>query len=197
MQDLKVDQLSDGFQCRGEAAEAAWGLLPFNGLTQDLNLSKWKNRLPTSLASLFVGYRGEVVHGIEEWDVSSVTDMSYTFAGLEEEDFKFRNKMNPAIGSWNVGQVQTMRGMFFDNEMFDQNLQLWSVNATTDMESMFEEASAFNGIISSWDVSQVQNMNRMFKGAVNFNIPLDLWKVHNVGTDEKSIYVHVFRGSRI
>ena len=42
--------------------------------------------------------------GIETWDVSNVTDMSYMFC--------YAKNFNEPLNSWNVSKVKNMRGMF-------------------------------------------------------------------------------------
>ena len=51
----------------------------------------------------------ESVYGnISEWDVSSVTNMSYLFYANSSEDSSF----NEDIGDWDVGSVTNMSYMF-------------------------------------------------------------------------------------
>jgi surface protein len=116
---------------------------------------------------------------IGNWDVSNVTDMSWMFYGgdLEVPDF------NQPIGNWNVSSVTNMTGMFATNEgssPFNQPIGDWDVSNVTDMSRMFSGASNFNQPIGNWVVSNVTDMDEMFFGADTFNQPIGNWDVSNV-----------------
>ena len=88
--------------------------------------------------------------------------------------------MNPAIGGWEVGEVLTMYGMFYNNVEFNQNLNDWDTAKVTNMISMFNGATAFNGDISKWNTAKVTNMRLMFHGATAFNGDIGDWNVSKV-----------------
>ena len=106
--------------------------------------------------------------GIELWNVSNVTNMSYMFL---HSDF------NQDISSWNVSNVTNMSGMFYESS-FNQDISSWDVSNVTDMSSMFS-GSDFNQDISSWDVSNVTDMSCMFWNS-SFNLDISSWNVSNV-----------------
>ena len=174
VQELDVSALSDGFYCRIIAA------FPFDDLAINLNLTLWKDNLPTSLDSLFGHYNGSTVFGIEAWDVSSVIDMSNMFTGA--------SKFNSSIGSWNVSSVTDMSFMFRGASKFDSDIGSWDVSSVTDMYSMFEYAIEFNSDIGSWDVSKVTDMGYMFRDAHKFNQDLSCWPVSE-GAFLKNIFL--------
>ncbi len=106
----------------------------------------------TDMSELFSG-NDEIKYsrdfsGIESWNVSNVTDMSYMF---------LNSSFNKNISSWDVSNVTNMSWMFA-NSSFNQNISSWDVSNVIDMSDMFKYAS-FNLDISSWDVSNVTNMN--------------------------------------
>ena len=110
---------------------------------------------------------------IKEWDMSSVTDMSYIFYNALS--------FNQDISNWDVSSVTNMRGMFCGAEAFNRNISNWDVSSVTDMYGMFWNAKAFNQDISNWDVSSVTNMNNMFLNAHAFNQDISNWRnVSNV-----------------
>jgi cysteine-rich repeat protein/surface protein len=109
---------------------------------------------------------------LDSWDVSSVTDMAYTF--YEARSF------DQDISSWDVSMVTTMARMFPAAESFNQPLDSWDVSSVTNMEWLFLDAESFNQPLNSWDVSNVNNMWSMFKDATSFNQPLDSWDVSSV-----------------
>ena len=69
---------------------------------------------------------------------------------------------NGDIGSWNVGKVKNMAGMFSLTNKFIKNIGNWDVSNVTMMGYMFQSAKAFNMDISNWNVSKVTNMTQMF-----------------------------------
>lgn len=109
--------------------------------------------------SKFVG------RGIENWDVSSMTDAS--------EMFYNALLFNAPIGSWDVRKTQKFEKTFA-NTPFNQPLSNWQLQSATDLNSMFER-SDFNQDISRWDVSRVSNMNGLFANATDFQQDLCLW----------------------
>ena len=58
--------------------------------------------------------------GIENWDVSNVTDMNGMFC--------FAENFNQPIGNWDVSKVTNMYGMFKGAEKFNQPLDNWNLS---------------------------------------------------------------------
>ena len=119
------------------------------------------------------------IPGIENWDVSKVTNMKNMFNNAA--------KFNGNISGWNVSQVEDMSGMFAHAQAFNQDISNWKVGNVKNMGGvnfykggMFEGAKAFNQDLSKWDVSKVENMSYMFNGATAFNQDLSNWNVSNV-----------------
>ena len=81
-------------------------------------------------------------------DVSKITNMSLLFSTLGYGLSLF----NGDISKWDVSNVETMCGMFWD--------------------------SKFNGNISKWDVSNVENMSTMFWNS-NFDSDISNWKIND------------------
>ena len=106
--------------------------------------------------------------GIESWNVSNVTDMSWMFSD---------SSFNQDISSWDVSNVKNMKGMF-SGTTFNQNISSWDVSNVTDMSSMFSHSS-FNQNVCSWDVSKVENMRNMFENS-SFDKNISEWNVSNV-----------------
>ena len=120
---------------------------------------------------------------LNNWNVSSVTDMSGMFSGA--------TSFNQPLSGWNVSSVTDMSGMFsspfFRATSFDQPLNDWDVSSVTDMSSMFSSATSFNQPLSGWNVSSVTSMSSMFSSATSFNQPLSGWNVSSV-TDMSSMF---------
>ncbi|AVN60327.1 BspA family leucine-rich repeat surface protein [Mesoplasma entomophilum] len=126
----------------------------------------------TSLRTAFYENRNEKIEGIEEWNLSEVTDMSSMFSNA-------RN-FNQDLSSWDVSNVTNMSYMFSNARNFNQDISKWDVSNVTNMSYMFSNNSSFNQDLSSWDVSNVTNLSYMFSDAWNFNQDISKWDVSNV-----------------
>lgn len=101
----------------------------------------------TDLSGLFSGEVTRKFNGnINEWDVSSVTDMRFIFA---------ESMFNGDISRWDVSNVTNMSHMF-EKSKFNGDISKWDVSKVENMECMFLHTN-FNGDISQWDVSNVKN----------------------------------------
>ena len=120
------------------------------------------------------------VPGINDWDVSNVTNMDEMFFGA--------TAFNQDIGNWDVSNVTNMRSMFYDATAFNQDIGNWDVSNVTDMDRMFYRTTAFNQDIGNWDVSNVTNMRGMFYDATAFNQDIGSWDVSNVTNMESMFY---------
>ena len=149
---------------------------------EDIYLGDIDTSAITDMSSLFVkGYdeydeiiinERENFDGIEFWNVSNVTDMSYMFA--------YCSNFNQPLGSWDVSNVTDMYYMFLGCKNFNQPLNSWNVSNVTHMSEMFSGCKNFNQPLNSWNVSNVIDMSGMFSGCGNFNQPLNSWNVSNV-----------------
>ena len=112
--------------------------------------------------------------GIDNWNVSNVTDMKYMFANCTH----FRGIVN----DWDVSNVTDMTGMFRGCKRFDGNgLENWDVSNVKYMNSMFNNCGELNTDFSKWDVSNVIDMSGMFRYCEKFTgIGLSNWDVSNV-----------------
>ena len=105
--------------------------------------------------------------GIESWNVSNVTDMSYMFSN---------SSFNRDISSWDVSNVKDMSGMFAGSS-FNMDIYSWNVSNVNNMNCMFN-GSSFRKNISSWDVSNVKDMREMFSDSSNKSYKILLRKIH-------------------
>jgi surface protein len=106
------------------------------------------------------------------WDVSSVTTMSYMFYSAASA--------NPDTSNWDVSNVTDMTYMFFGATSANPDTSNWDVSNVTDMNSMFRNASSANPDTSNWDVSNVTRMGGMFLNATSANPDTSNWDVSNV-----------------
>ena len=106
-------------------------------------------------------------------DTSLITDMSGLFSFERRKDFS-------GIGNWNVNNVTSMRGMFYNCYSFNEDIGKWNVSNVNNMGDLFYNCINFNQNISEWNVSNVINMRGMFNGCKNFNQPLNKWNISKV-----------------
>ncbi len=120
-------------------------------LIQDtsIKLSDIDTSLITDMSGVFAGdlYNGHPAprsdfSGIENWDVSNVTDMERMFYDCVD--------LNIDISSWNVSKVKYMGYMFTSCEKFNQDLSLWDISNVIDMGSMFSYCESFKQSLESW-----------------------------------------------
>ena len=100
------------------------------GEGETLDVSSLTNFICDDFSNIFSGLK-EVKHiiGLENWDVSKVTNMKEMFADCDN--------FNADLSKWNVSSVKDMRSMFWDCENFNSDLSNWDVSNVTDMRNMF------------------------------------------------------------
>lgn len=147
---------------------------------------------------------------LNHWNVSNVTDMSWTFLGSSSASSLFNGDItgwnvsnvtnmrgmfghatsfNRAIGGWNVGNVTNMSAMFFRAHAFNAHISSWNVGNVTDMSEMFRSATSFNQNLGGWNTGKVTNMDSMFENIGNsFNPNVSNWNVANVTSMERMFY---------
>lgn len=157
------------------------GLFPhiyFNGefdAEKLLYVEQWGSQQWSSMAHAFMGCRNLIyLDNTRSPDLTGVTDMSDMFS------YATNFNMNPGFSDWNVSQVTKMQGMFYNANLFNQDIGNWDVSNVTSMNSMFTRAYDFNHDIGAWDVSNVTDMNYMFFDAVDFNQNIGSWDVSKV-----------------
>ena len=62
----------------------------------------------------------------------------------------FNGSPNASMNSWDVSNVTSMFGMFYNATAFNQPIGNWNVSKVTDMSYMFWGATAFNQNLGSW-----------------------------------------------
>ncbi len=138
-----------------------------------------KEELMTAIQMYYgnnVGEKNHIVNKyglINEWDVSSVTDMSEVFSGHPISD--------DLLFGWDVRQVTDMSDMFMGCSAFEGNgLDEWEVDQVTNMSHMFDGCTMLVAQLEEWKVDQVTNMSHMFDGCTMLSAQLDEWNVHRV-----------------
>ena len=110
-------------------------------------------------------------------DLSLVTQMNYAFRNCT-------SLMGLTFNDWDVSNVTSLMGTFYNAESFNGDISLWDTTNVTDLGFMFGGASSFNRDIntsgSSWVTSAVTRTSGMFLGATLFNQDLSNWDTSNV-----------------
>lgn len=109
-------------------------------------------------------------------DVSEITDMTNLF-------FEINRKIQVReidISKWDVHNVKSMYGMFFNCWRFKSDLKNWDVSNVENMKQMFYDCNDFTSDLSEWDVSKVKDMEDMFFNCNSFDSDLSKWNVKNV-----------------
>ena len=121
-----------------------------------------------SLSEMFSGRSIRELKGIDTFDVSNVTDMSYMFYSME------RILNFYGLSSWNTSKVSNMSSMFrstlvrrYDQQgadLYPEFLKNWDTSSVTDMSNMFQSCDGLKDLdfLSTWNTSSVTNMRGMF-----------------------------------
>ena len=113
-------------------------------------------------------------------DLSSVTDMNYTFNRANAFDGDLSE-----LGRLGRDQHEVLCSMM--PAPLNGDISGWDVSGVTSMERMFDNADAFDGDLSEWDVSNVQNMGAMFRNTLSFNQDISSWDVSSVTQHELDV----------
>jgi len=65
---------------------------------------------------------------------------------LEELKTEIQNRRNSSYGpinTWNVSNIISMKGLFENDEEFNEDISAWDVSNVTDMSYMFKNAKNF------------------------------------------------------
>ena len=154
-------------------------------LNEDIELAQINTSKITDMSHLFeprleTGEQARFFYdGIETWDVSNVTNMSFMFC--------YAKNFNEDISKWNVGKVTNMRGMFQFASSFNQDISSWDVSKVENMQAMFYDAAAFSYPLDGWNIEKVKNMRFMFMYARYF-AKKPTWDMSNVEDDAGMYY---------
>jgi surface protein len=159
------------------------GLLFFDKQSFNDDINNWDVSSVTNMVGMFANVTASASafnKDLNNWDTSSVTNMSGMFYKA--------NAFNGDISSWDTSSVTDMDGMFNRANVFDRPLNEWNTGSVTNMETMFYKANAFNQELNNWDTSNVTNMGSMFVDAKAFDRPLNEWNTGSVTDMTKMFY---------
>ncbi len=147
---------------------------------ESINLKDIDISLITDMSFVFSDSERKDFSGIEDWDMSKVTNTNYMFYNAKN--------FNHPLNKWDMSNVSSMKGMFYEAQSFNQPLDKWDTSNVTNMSKMFHKALSFNEPIENWDVSNVRDMGGMFGETDVFNQPLNKWDTSNVTNMSKMFY---------
>ncbi len=87
-------------------------------------------------------------------DLSSVTDLSFMFAGAFI--------VNPDVSNWDISNVTNLTGMFTSASLANPDVSKWDTGNVTRLTLMFAFAPLANPDISNWNISKVTRAGSMF-----------------------------------
>jgi len=133
--------------------------------------------------SFSFGYSGiDVIPNINDWDVSTVTDMSNLFEDV--------TGFNQPLDKWDVSNVTMMSFMFDGASSFNQPLDSWDVRKLEDISYMFRDASSFNQSLAAWQlesfVGGIASFYMSGMSCENFSYSLYSWAT-NPNTNDGAI----------
>jgi len=150
---------------------ANWDVSNINNLNQtfrnasafNVNIGSWDVSSVTNFPSMFRN-ADAFNQDIGSWDVSAGT----RFTSMFRDNSGFQNGGNNNINNWTFKSTGTIgfRHMF-RNSHFNRNIGSWNTGQVTTMRDMFRDARNFDQDISSWDftgISSSDNLRNFFSG---------------------------------
>ena len=113
------------------------------------NLFTWRNKVRDviDMSLMFTGCHSFEGRGLENWNVSSVTNMSSMFSACRNFN------INLSLWGNKLSNVKTMWRMFTGCSMFQGvGLENWNVNSVLSMTDMFLRCSNLSADLSSWSI---------------------------------------------
>lgn len=145
------------------------------------SINNWDISSVTNLSSMFFGQRF-FNQPIGNWNTSNVTNMQSLFYGPNINNFP--GLFNQNISNWNTSKVTNMAYMFYHQRFFNQNIGSWDVSKVTTFIQMFNTigtSGQFNNgnssSINNWSTNLAANMSYMFRNQPGFNQPIGNWNV--------------------
>ena len=132
---------------------------------EELNIGNWDTGNVKAFNSMFSGIghnTGEMKFTelpIEDWDMSSATNIGYMFYGCGS-----LTKLD--LHKWDVSKVTTMRHTFADcNSITEYNFTGWNTESLQNMDGIFNSNKALVTIdVSDFDTENVTDFRQVFDG---------------------------------
>lgn len=154
----------------------------FNNGGHSWTNADWSNN--TAFTEMF--RRSAFNQDISEWIMPSVPfSLYFAFANCPFNQPIDTHTDESGETYWDVSNCTNLRGVFYENEDFNQPLDSWDVSNVTSIREAFLRAYSFNQPLNSWDTSSVTDMYQTFARATSFNQDLSNWDVSNVTTFDR------------
>ena len=145
-----------------------------------LRFTTLANDEPTNCDVVYLGQNGITVKACESSNVGSVGTINGTeYTVVSEASLRQMIENNEDVSSVCTSRIVSMKQLFYQNYVFNQDISSWDVSNVTSMSQMFEK-SVFNQDISSWDLRNLNDMYAMFRDNSVFNQPLENWNLSSV-----------------
>ncbi|MCT3341498.1 BspA family leucine-rich repeat surface protein, partial [Lactobacillus johnsonii] len=149
-----------------------------NKVTDLSPLSNWKTDSLQKLNTAFANNSFTNLQGLENWNVSHVTDMGVIFmsdANLTDLS---------ALANWDTSNVTDLNRAFNVNQALTSlhGLENWNTSKVTNLEATFaNEGSLVDAsAIANWNTSNVTNMSVLFAGSNAQYVDLSNWDFSKV-----------------
>ena len=160
-------------------------------------LSKWDVSSAINMRSMF-GMFVKSLHGLENWDISNATDITYMLGNTFLTDIS-------ALANWDVSNITDFTGLFAGSKSLESlhGLENWDVSNGTNFSAMFSDGASMGysyddpdpereyilslSAITDWDMSNAQSLNSMFSHSRLKDLsPIADWDVSNVTSLEST-----------
>lgn len=141
-------------------------------------LSNWKTSSLQNLNTAFANNNFTNLHGLENWDVSHVTNMGKIFMGNDKLiDLS-------ALANWDTSNVTDLSMIFNLNSSLAtlNGLENWNTSKVTNLYATFaNEGSLVDAsAIANWNTSNVTNMSVLFAGSSAQYVDFSNWDFSKV-----------------
>ena len=119
---------------------------------------------------------------INNWDISKVTNLSYTFA--------YSNITFLDLSNWDTSNVKNMTRTFASCYVPSLDLSKWNTNNVENMDAMFYSYSRLTSLnVSGWNTSKVKDMNNIFYNCSGLtSLDLSGWNTSKVTSATAMFY---------
>ncbi len=142
-------------------------------LTTIVGMDNWDTSKITDMSFMFNGTKFSHVEQLKNWNLANVTDTTGMFHGTPIPSVE-------PLKNWNVSKLVKMGSMFsYCANVTDWSpISGWNVSSVKDMNNLFAGTKlADDSAFQNWDVSNVTNMYRMFANTSLQFVDLSSWKI--------------------
>ncbi len=133
-----------------------------------IDLTGWDVSAATDMFGLFLQAEATTIKGLEDWDVSNVSNM--------KQLFKKSQVTNLDLSKWDTSAATDMESMFESCEAVSLgDISGWKTSNVSQMTDMFCFSKVRSLDLSGWDVSNTRHMVRLFHGCRAESLDLSGW----------------------